>query len=90
MIHKQTRNIRKQKSTRRQKYLHSLCDKEYDGTHFCRLKLPQPSYCSNKTPQDFYEMCFCNKFYNGFILKISACTIMLGFLQIGSYSLHVF
>ena len=50
---------------------------------FCRLDLPQPSYGFIKIPQDFYEMRFCTKFYNGVILKISVCTILLGFCKSG-------
>ena len=30
------------------KYLNSSHDKEYNGTQFCRLELPQPSYHSIK------------------------------------------
>ena len=33
--------------------------------------------------QDFYEKRFFIKFYNGVILKISACTIMPGFCKSG-------
>ena len=50
---------------------------------FCRLNLPQPSNGFIKTLQDFYQMHFCTQFYNVVILKISACTIMLGFCKSG-------
>ena len=50
---------------------------------FCPLDLPQPSYGIIKTLQDFYEYVFCTKFYNGFILKISACAITPGFCKSG-------
>ena len=49
---------------------------------FCRLELPQPSYCSIKN-HSFHEMHFCTKFYKCFILKIPACIIMLGFRKSG-------
>ena len=41
---------------------------------FCKLELPQRHY------KLFYEMRFCTKFFNGFLLKIS-----IGFLQIRSH-----
>ena len=53
MTRKQT-NIQKHYSTKMtQKYLNSSCDKESDGTLFCRLELPQPSYRSIKILQVF-------------------------------------
>ena len=50
---------------------------------FCRLELPQPSYRLIKTLQVFTKYVFYTKFYNGFVLKISTCTIMLGFCKSG-------
>ena len=52
-------------------------------TSFCRLELPQPSYRPIKTLQVFYEIHFCTKFYNGFVLKISTCAIGPGFCKSG-------
>ena len=63
-------------------YLNSSRNKESNGIQFCRLELPQPSYCSIKT-QVFYEIHFSNKFCNGFILKIQACAIMSGLHKSG-------
>ena len=50
---------------------------------FCKLELPQLSYRSIKTLQAFYEMRFCTKFFNGFLLKISICAIMPDFRKSG-------
>ena len=36
-----------------------------------------------KNTARFYEIDFCTKFYNGFILKISASTVMPGFRKLG-------
>ena len=60
--------------------MNSSCDKESNGTKFLSIDLPEPSYGFIKTLQDFY---LCTKFYNGVILKISACAIMLGFRKSG-------
>ena len=48
---------------------------------FCRLKLPEPRYCSINIPQFFMKCIFA--FYNGFMLKILACAIMPGFCKSG-------
>ena len=46
---------------------------------FCRLELPQPSYCSIKHHKFFMKCVFAQSFYNGFILKILARAIMSDF-----------
>ena len=50
---------------------------------FCRLELPQPSYCTITRQQVVLWNAFCTQVYNGFILKISACAIMPGFRKSG-------
>ena len=52
---------------------------------FCRFELPQPSYrhINIKTLQVFLRNAFFAHYYNGFILKISTCAIMLGFRKSG-------
>ena len=37
-------------------------DKESDGTQFCRLELPQPSYHSINTPEVFMKCVFTVSF----------------------------
>ena len=57
---------------------------------FCSLELPQPSYHPINTLQVFYEICFCAKFYNGFVLKISTYVRdYAGFSPIGSHLLFL-
>ena len=53
---------------------------------FCRLELPQLSYCPIKARSFFMKYVFFTKFYNSFVLKISTRTIMPGFCKSG----HIF
>ena len=66
-----------------QKYLNSSYDKEDDSTQVLLIGVIKAYLSHYKGTIRFYEMHFCTKFYNHFILKISPCTIMLGFCKSG-------
>ena len=74
-----------------QKYLNSSRDKESNGTQFLQIGVTTTKLLLYKdTTSFFYEMPFCTKFYNGFLLKISTCVIMPGFANQVTFSFPPF
>ena len=68
------------------KYLNSSRDKEVDGTQFLQIGITMTKLSLYKH-KIFMKCVFCTKFYNGFISKISACTIMPVFTNRVIYAL---